>query len=643
MRRFAAILATGLAMAPIGTWAAAPLEAYGKLPTIEDAAISPDGEHFALIVTDGEKRNVAIYTTKDEKLQLLFKAGSLRLRSIQWAGSENVIMTSSSTTFVPGLEGDKQEWWVSLEGDIRTRKIHPLISNLDEVMNVSLDSPMVRIVGGKPIAYLVGYRFVENQGRRSLFKYDFSSAVTSLVREGHKDTEDWLVDGKGDALAEQEYDQDTHKWLIRVADHGSWTIAKSGEAGIGYPEIAGLGRDGGSVLIDDSIDAADGSSQQVFRELSPGAADWSAPFAPDEAHDAIFDDSTGALIGVHKLVGDKDIYEFYDPKLQKYWDATVKAYPGDRVTLNSVSSDRRKLLIVVDSPVDGESYNLVDIGAGASDWLGGPYDAIAKDLAPTTPISFNAADGLGLTGYLTTPKGVEIKNLPLIVFPHGGPAARDEPGFDWWVQAMASRGYAVLQVNYRGSDGFGWEFMSAGFGQFGRKMQTDLSDGVRWLASQGKIDPKRVCIVGASYGGYAALAGASIDTGVYRCAVSVAGLSDLKRFVDWDAQDSGSASKRYWLRYLGVKDLKDPKLAEISPIDQVSRVNVPVLLIHGTDDTTVPFEQSQFMFDALTKAGKPVELVKLRHEEHQLEAGDTRLQMLQAIIAFLQQHNPPNP
>jgi dipeptidyl aminopeptidase/acylaminoacyl peptidase len=395
------------------------------------------------------------------------------------------------------------------------------------------------------------------------------------------------------------------------------------------------------VLIDDSVDAQDGSSLEVFRELAPSAADWSEPFAPDEDHDAIFDQSTGELIGVHKLVGEEDHYDFFEPKLQKYWNATVKAFPGARVTLTSMSDDRRELLVYVDSPTDGPSYAIVNIATGSADWLGGPYDALVKELAPTTPVRFKAADGLMLTGYLTTPRGVEAKGLPLVVFPHGGPAARDEPGFDWWVQAMASRGYAVLQVNYRGSDGFGWEFMSAGFGQFGRKMQTDLSDGVRYLAAQGEIDPKRVCIVGASYGGYAALAGASIDTGVYRCAVSVAGLSDLKRFVTWGEHGDGVATKRYWLRYLGVKDLNDPRLEEISPVDQVSRVSIPVLLIHGTDDTTVPYEQSQIMFDAMQKAGKPVELVKLKHEEHQLEVGETRLQMLEATMTFLQKNNPP--
>jgi dipeptidyl aminopeptidase/acylaminoacyl peptidase len=231
------------------------------------------------------------------------------------------------------------------------------------------------------------------------------------------------------------------------------------------------------------------------------------------------------------------------------------------------------------------------------------------------------------------------------VLPHGGPAVRDAPGFDWWAQALAAQGYAVLQVNYRGSDGFGWAFLSAGFGQWGRKMQTDLSDGVRYLASQGTIDPKRVCIVGASYGGYAALAGATLDKGVYRCAVSVAGPSDLHRMIADDKGDMGRQGvgvERYWGRFMGAANVNDPSLDAISPDKFADRVDIPVLLIHGADDTTVPFVQSQLMADALRRAGKSVELVTLKHEDHYLSHGDTRLQMLGATIDFLEKNDPPN-
>jgi dipeptidyl aminopeptidase/acylaminoacyl peptidase len=260
-------------------------------------------------------------------------------------------------------------------------------------------------------------------------------------------------------------------------------------------------------------------------------------------------------------------------------------------------------------------------------------------------IHYAAADGTSIPAFLTLPSGRPQKNLPLVVLPHGGPLARDAPGFDWWSQAIASRGYVVLQPEFRGSDGFGWKHAQAGFGEWGRKMQTDLSDGVRFLAAQGLIDPKRVCIVGGSYGGYAALAGPTLDRGVYRCSVSIAGISDPKSFLRWvDHRVSGSdpLPLRFWNRFMGVKDDDDPKLAEISPLVHAADADAPILLIHGTDDTVVPIAQSEDMEDALKAAGRPVSFVKLKSEDHWLSRSETREQMLAATVQFLEQYNPPN-
>jgi dipeptidyl aminopeptidase/acylaminoacyl peptidase len=248
-----------------------------------------------------------------------------------------------------------------------------------------------------------------------------------------------------------------------------------------------------------------------------------------------------------------------------------------------------------------------------------------------------------IPAYLTLPRGIPAKNLPLIVLPHDGPAARDTYGFDWWAQAMASHGYAVLQPEFRGSDDLGWDFLSAGFGQWGRKMQTDLSDGVRALAAQGTIDPKRVCIVGRSYGGYAALAGATLDTGVYRCAASLAGISDLRgmlRHVNLRYDTDDNPASRFWLRYLGAASDDDPVLDQLSPIRHVDKVTIPILLIHGEDDTVVPIEQSEAMNDALEAAKKDVTFVKLAHEDHWLSRAETREQMLDALMDFLAKNNP---
>jgi dipeptidyl aminopeptidase/acylaminoacyl peptidase len=198
-------------------------------------------------------------------------------------------------------------------------------------------------------------------------------------------------------------------------------------------------------------------------------------------------------------------------------------------------------------------------------------------------------------------------------------------------------------VNYRGSNTTP-ALLHAGFGEWGRKMQTDLSDGVRYLVDRGIADPKHVCIVGASYGGYAALAGVTLQTGIYHCAVSVAGIADLGKFLRWTSDQmmaSHNEFTSYWDRFLGVTGPDDPRLAAISPIDHIAALTVPVLLIHGRDDVVVPYSQSEEMAEALQRAGKSVQLVTLPHEDHWLSHSATREQMLDAVVTFLESNDPP--
>jgi dipeptidyl aminopeptidase/acylaminoacyl peptidase len=622
------------------TWpaVAAPLEAYGKLPSLEIGAVSASGDQVAVVVTNGEERRIVVKNLVKHTTLLLATVGETKVRDLSWAGDQHLIVTTSSTQKPVVVLADRSEWFFASEIDVPSKRLRALLGDVELSMNVLRGRPVVRMLNGKPIVMLQGVSFVNSHGVLSLFQIDLEHAASRLVEVGLTHTDDFVVGADGQPVAQTLYDSNIGTWTLKLKTGPGWRDVLTRVDPIDTPELLGLGRDGRSVLVSE-----DDKQGHGWREFAPDGAGPGGFIPASVNQEPIHDPATGRLIGYTGLVGDELHYTFFDPADEKVWKAVVAAFPGDRVDLISWSNDRRRILVEVDSATLGPAFAVIDLATRKASSLGAEYQALkAADIAQVTPLRFKAADGLDLTGYLTLPNGREPKALPLIVFPHGGPAARDVPGFDWWAQAMASRGYAVLQVNYRGSDGFGWDFQKAGFGEWGRKMQTDLSDGVRYLAGQGTIDPKRVCIVGGSYGGYAALAGATIEKGVYRCAVAFGGVCDLKRMVAYSKGRSGNSTLRYWTRYMGAKDLGDPVLTKYSPALQAASASAPVLLIHGRDDTVVPLDQSTEMADALKRAGKPVELVVQNHADHWLSLGATRLQMLQATMAFVEKNNPPN-
>ena len=642
MRRTSPWLAmlTGLAMMAPVTAAPTPLQVLGNLPSLEDIALSPDGSRIAFVRIQGEDRILVSASLADLKSLGAIRVGQSKLRMLQWADNTHLIISVTTTALPTGLLDVRREWAQLLCYDVTTQKLRVVLGGLidtpNAVMNTIIGAPMIRRINGETVLYVTGL-----SGTRrlvaTLFRVPVATGIATIVQAGAEDSREWFVDADGHIVGEQRYRNESQLWtlLVHSSDHAVHSV--TGHEAIDVPTIAGIGPDGQSLWVKIFQD-----ENWIWKPLSLSDATWGDPPPAGQGLDSLIADSYSDHIIGGRIFTDRPQYIFFDEARKEAWGSVLNAYPQSRIHFVSASDDFKKIIVLVEDPHAAPEYQLIDLNTDRTQSVGNLYDGLARS-AEVRAISYPAEDGLRIPAYLTLPPDRPAHDLPLIVMPHGGPAARDTGGFDWWAQALALQGYAVLQANYRGS-ALGRMYLSAGFGQWGRKMQSDLTDGVHKLAADGIIDPKRVCIVGGSYGGYAAMTGISLEPVVYRCAVSVSGISDLHRFLDYlsDKTGSKSAADRYTYRFLGVSGPRDPVLDEISPIAHVATTTAPILLIHGRDDTVVPFEQSALLANALKKAGKPVSLIELKQEDHWLSRGATRLQMLQATVAFLAANNPAN-
>jgi dipeptidyl aminopeptidase/acylaminoacyl peptidase len=402
--------------------------------------------------------------------------------------------------------------------------------------------------------------------------------------------------------------------------------------------VWGMDADGKS-LIRTTHDSS-GRAILVRRDMASGSE---SPLFSDPVYDvgdAVEDPWTRRIIGASYSAA-KTEFHYFDPSREALQKGLEAAFPGLSVDAVSFDLAKDKVIAAVDGPRRPLAYYLLDRTTHQATLFGAAYPNLKEtDLGEMKPYPYTARDGLAIPAYVTLPPGKTPKNLPTIVMPHGGPDARDEIRFDWWAQFLASRGYVVLQPNFRGSFGFGHKFTEAGLQQWGLKMQDDITDGVKKLLADGIADPKRVCIVGASYGGYAALAGATFTPDLYACAVSVAGISDLPKMMQRERARYGKHSGvvSFWISRIGSPYDDSDRLRAASPARHADLVKCPVLLMHGDKDSSVLIEQSEIMADALTRAGKDVTFVKLEGDDHSLELGATRIKMLSELERFLKSH-----
>ncbi len=642
---FLAACSVALAFPLLPARAMPPLSAYGSTPSISKVAISPDGARFAALVGDEDTTEVQIRAIPGNALISSTRTGKAKVRSLQWAGPDHMLATVSTTALVIGLSGPRREWSAMTDFSLKENRWKATLGNVEGGMNVILGSPTPIDQKGRPQLIAPGLTFPHGTGVLTLLRVNLESGLTRVSEAGNENTNDWLVGADGKAVARVDYDQQSGEWALFLRrDGGNFHRAYTETALLDHPGLVSFGKDADSVLIETHKSGIWTTHAIAFADNS-----MSDPLPDLDGDGIITDPATNFYIGSVDSTLDDVQYSFLSESDQRIWNGVRKAFPGELVTLKSWSDDRMTIIVEVEGATNGDAFYIVDRKAKAARYLADRYKGVEpEDLGKVETLTYKAADGTDIPAYLTLPPvaGASPKGLPLVVLPHGGPESRDSPGFDWWAQALASRGYAVLQPQFRGSSGFGTPFRDAGFGQWGRRMQTDLSDGVRFLAKGGTIDPKRVCIVGASYGGYAALAGVTLDPGVYRCASAVAGVADLRRMLQTEVRDTGSSRNntlRYWKKFMGASSPDDKSIDAWSPARLADKVTVPVQLVHGKDDTVVLYEQSQLMEKALKAAGKPVEFVTLPGEDHWLSRAATRIQMLEAVVSFVQRNNPATP
>lgn len=374
-----------------------------------------------------------------------------------------------------------------------------------------------------------------------------------------------------------------------------------------------------------AFDVASGKRTEVFRDanVDPGGI--------------IYRPYTGIPVGVD-LADGRWTTRFFDKsapeaRLQKSLEA---AFADSTVTVTSQTQDGRLALVRVSGDRNPGDYYLFDTVAKKADFLLASRDWFDPEaMHPATPVSFKARDGLVIHGYLTRPKGSATGRLPMVVMPHGGPfGIRDYWRFDDDAQLLASAGYAVLQVNFRGSGGYGRAFEHAGARQWGKAMQDDITDATRWAVAEGHADGSKICLYGASYGAYASLMGVAKEPDLYRCAAGYVGAYDLPTMhTDGDIQERASG-ETYIEEWIGPR----AEVAAVSPTRMADRIKVPVFMAAGGEDRRTPIQHTKMMEQALIKAGKPVETLYYATEGHGFYRPEHQREYYTRLLAFFSRH-----
>ncbi|MDC8772911.1 S9 family peptidase [Roseateles albus] len=622
------------------------IEDFARAPLLQHVQLSPDGKQIAAVLNQGKLSVLVTRPVKGGTFKQLMASDNLehQFNWLRWVNADRLVVSLR-------YPSTRQVSWFSSADSMESRL---LAVNADgsHLLNLSRMRGQEDIAQALDQAVVIdwladdGNHILMSQpnakfsGAPAVFKVDINTGARQLLREAKADIRSWFTDAQHRVRVGVGFTEGRFSLWVSDPAGDNWRLARS----FGFFDPArvlplGFGLDP-QVLF---VSAMHEGFQAIYTmDLSDPTLPLTLKFQPKSGRDLegrlLHSSKTGEAVGFVSNGQDAAAY-FWSEEHRALLERIDKALP---------KRANRLLQLVKDDDV----YLLRSFGNGQpGEYLLGQRSKSAlavlaelnaqldpEHLARKRSIRFKARDGLPLQAYLSLPelsKGVPSKNLPLVVLPHGGPQAATGSQFETWPAFLAERGYAVLQVNFRGSTGFGQAFMEAGLKRWGLEMQDDLSDGVAELVKRGIADPQRVAIVGASYGGYAALMGAVKTPQQYRGAFAFAPLTDLVEYAREIANNRLLVSTHALERQIGSLASDRARLEATSPRLQAARIEVPVVLVHGTLDRQAPYEHSVWMADALKAAGKDYRFISQDRGDHQLSHQPYQLQLLQELDAFL--------
>lgn len=568
-----------------------------------------------------------------------------RIRGVTWVSNKRLLVNSYMGYVAIDRDGKD---YTMLTGSARTYGVNRVDEQYlrgggllhvardtesDQVMMEIYESPLDgRVSAG-------GYIGI---GNPSVIKMDTRTGHFVREEENPGEISNWMADRQGKIRVKFQIKGLKRTVLYRDNEKAAWRVL--GGLGTDIQESTPLGFNYEGTQLYVSKTSPNGHYALYAYDIAGDK--FGEPILEHELYDIAASNGGGPILAPDgRLIGIRYQTEmartfWVEPEYAAIQRQIDQAVPLSVNRIVSFSQDEQQLLVFASSAKNPGTYYLFDRGNGTLAKFADVMPWIKPEqMAEQRPIKVKARDGLLLHGYLTVPAGKEMKQLPLVVMPHGGPWLRDTFGFNPQAQFLANRGYAVLQINYRGSTGYGRDFYEKGFREVGTKMQDDIEDATRAMINKGIADPKRVAILGGSFGGYSVLMGLIRTPDLYRCGINIAGVTDWAKIIQHGA---GLSPTSY---AFSVDRIGDPKgdevaLRAISPVYQAGKINAPLMIVHGRDDAVVPYEQAKDLMAAMDKAGKPYELVAKFNEPHGIFNYKNRIDLYQRVEAFLQKNMP---